>query len=70
MAFFSFRDARSVNMADRKVLALEIIYRTMYKQIFSYLIKITKTRLKSVGAQKMAVKNGLFDLKCYNKQLV
>jgi hypothetical protein len=56
-------------MAHTKVVELEILYRTIYKKIFLYLTKIIKTRLKAVGAQKMAVKNGLFSLKCYDKLL-
>jgi hypothetical protein len=68
MAPFSFREAKLRNMAQIKVVALKILYRTISKKIFFYLTKIMKTRLKSVGAQKMAVKNGLFGLKCYNKR--
>jgi hypothetical protein len=52
-------------MAQRKVVALKILYRTICKKIFFYLTKTMKTRLKAVGVQKMAVKSEEFSLKCY-----
>ena len=56
-------------MVHTRVVELEILYRTIYKQRFLYESKVMKTLLKAVGAQKMAVKNELFSLKCYNKLL-
>ena len=54
-------------MVHIKVVALAILYRTIYKQRFLYVTKIMKTLLKAVGEQNMAVKNELFSPKCYIK---
>jgi hypothetical protein len=56
-------------MSHRKVVPLEILYRTMYRKIVLYLGKIMKTRLKAAGVQKMVVEHRLFNLKCYDKLL-
>ena len=56
-------------MVHIQVVELEILYRTIYKQICLYLTKIMKTRLKAAGVQKMAVKNGLYSLKCCDSPL-
>ena len=56
-------------MVHTRVVELEILYRTIYKQRFLYVTKIMKTLLKAVGEQNMVVKNELCGPKCDIKLL-
>ena len=51
-------------MINSKVVALEILYRIVYSNIFLNRSMVKKTRLKVVDIEKMSVTNDLSDLKC------
>ena len=52
MAFLDFKTEKSINLFHRKVVALEILYQTVYKNFSIHLFVTLKTRLKVVGTSK------------------
>ena len=67
--FYHFKERKLTNMVHTKVVELQILYRTIYKQIYLYVTKVMKTLLKAVGEQNMVVKNLLCSPKCDIKLL-